>query len=133
MKQINISVILWSVFGGLIYAILTIFAVIHGYEYYAVAILLFGITIMVLSKARQAAFRNGFFAGLAGILCAVWLQALFLNTYFQNNPEYVVAKIPLGLSAQAFSFLTAPIGAAAAGLLVAVVAGSLSWIVQRIK
>ncbi|SIN63682.1 hypothetical protein SAMN02745824_1275 [Parasphingorhabdus marina DSM 22363] len=131
MNNISRTIIQASALGGAIYAGLTIFAIIHGFEYYVMGMLLAAVLMLVLRHTPGSAFRNGFVGGFTAILTAVWVQALFLPLYFQNNPEYAVSEVPWGLSARSFTFLTAPLGALVAGLVLAMLAAGLARLVRQ--
>ncbi len=119
MHNINRTIIWASAFGGGVYAALTIFAVIHGFEYHVMGLLLTAVLLLVLRCASESPFRNAFAGGFTTILTAVWGQALFLPLYFRNNPGYANFEVPWGLSARYFTFLTAPLGAVVIGLALA--------------
>lgn len=133
MYNISRTIIWTSVIGGGVYAALTIFAVIHGIEYYVMGAFLTAVLLLVLRCTIGSPFMNAFAGGFASILTAVWGQALFLPLYFRNNPGYANFEVPWGLSARNFTFLTAPFGAAVVGLVLALLAAVLARLILKSK
>lgn len=108
--------------AGPLFGAATIFALIQGLEHYVAlaVILLIGVGSAVM--ARRAAMWTAFAAGFLAALSAVTLQAIFIDTYFANNPAYAEIAVPLGFSAAAWTFLLAPVGGLVMGMLCFVVA-----------
>lgn len=131
MSKIQWSLVLLLSLSGVAFGLLTIFAVISGYEQWVAMVLLPVIAVTMALKVRQNTQRNAFAAGFLAALFAVWTQALFLPLYFENNPAYREVEIPFGLSAQAWTTLSAPVGAVVAGFLVMLIAWLVSLLVNR--
>ena len=113
--------------AGVLFAVSTIFGWIHGFERGVAFALLLISALALASGVRQRPFTHGFLGGFLIAELAVLLQALFLETYFENNPEYRAIEIPFGLEARTATFLLSPINAILAGLIV----GALVWVLRR--
>ena len=116
--------------SGLVFAGLTIFALVQGREHWVALLILIGIATSMAKQVPLAPKRNAFVAGFLTALIAVWTQAAFLPLYFEYNPSYRVLEIPFGLSPQAYTVLFAPIGALLAGILAALVAWPIAKTVR---
>ena len=112
---------------GALFAVATIFGWIHGHERgVSLGLLLLCSVVLALSVAERP-FAHGFLGGFATAEVAMLLQAIFLETYFSNNPEYRAIEIPFGLDARLATFVLSPLNATVAGLLV----GALTWGLHR--
>ncbi len=129
MLKIRWRLIMLLALNGFAFAALTIFAVISGIEHWVMLIMLAGIAVAAATRAPEAPLINAFFAGFFALLCAVWTQAVFLQTYFENNPVYRSIDIPFGLDPQLYILLIAPVGACVSGLFTQLIA----WLVTRLK
>ncbi len=128
MSKIQWRLVLTISLSGLVFAGLTIFAVISGSEHWVGLLILAGVAVSMARLAPAAPRLNAFAAGFVTTLCAVWTQAIFLPLYFENNPSYRLLEIPLGLSPLAWTVLSAPVGALVAGMLAAL----LAWPVAKV-
>jgi len=126
-RQLDWKLILAVLPAGVLFAAATIFGWIHGYERSVAPVLLLIAAFVVAWHVRDRPFAHGFLAGFLIAEAAILLQALFLETYFANNPDYRAIEIPFGLAARTATFLLSPINAILAGLLVGVVV----WGLQR--
>jgi len=113
--------------SGLLYAIVTIFGWVQGFEYWVALLLIGGVGKVAALLAPQAPLRNAFAAGFLAAMLALILQAVFMPVYFDNNPAYAAVEIPFGLSARQYTLLFAPLG----GLLAAMLAAASAWLVLR--
>lgn len=109
---------------GFVFAGLTIAGLIPGVQAtQRTALGLLAVVGLVAGlRAPGRAFRHGLVAGFVVGLAAIWTQALFLDTYFVNNPGYAEIEIPFGLSPRLATFILGPINAVLAGLIAGVVA-----------
>jgi hypothetical protein len=98
MSKIQWRLVIMISLSGLVFAGLTIFALIPGKEQLVVILMLFAIAVSMTRLAPGAPMRNAFAAGFLTALLAVWTQAAFLPLYFENNPSYSQIAIPFGLS-----------------------------------
>ncbi len=108
---------------GLVFAALTITGSIHGVNatrWVALGLLaIAGVAVALRAPGRP--LRHGFAAGFFAGLVAVETQAVFLGTYFANNPQYADLEMPFGLSPRLAVFILGPINALLAGLIAAAV------------
>lgn len=95
--------------------------------------MLIGISTSMVIMAPQAPVRHAAVAGFLTAWIAVWAQAAFLPLCFDNNPAYRLAEIPFGLSAEAYTALFAPVGAAVAGLIMALTARLIAKLPRLIR
>ncbi|WP_420434931.1 hypothetical protein [Hyphobacterium sp.] len=117
--------------AGPLFGAATIFALIQGLEHYVAlaAILVIGVASAV--RTRRAAMWTAFAAGFLAALSAVLLQAIFIDTYFDNNPEYAEIAVPLGFSAAAWTTLFAPVGGLVMGVLCLLVAAIAKLVMPK--
>lgn len=116
---------------GLVFAALTITGSITGVQptkWLALGLLTIVGAVIGL-RAPGRVFRHGLAAGFLAGLAAVWTQALFLHTYFANNPENASVEIPFGLTPRLATLVLGPINALLAGL----VAGLLAWLTRTVS
>ncbi len=113
--------------SGLLYAAVTVFGWVRGFEYWVALVLIGGVGKTAALLAPQAPLRNAFAAGFLAALLALTLQALFMPVYFDNNPGYANVEIPFGLSARQYTLVFAPLG----GLVAALLAAASAWFVSR--
>lgn len=132
MAQIRWGLVLTISLSGLVYAALTILAWINGLEHWVALITLVGVGKLVVLLERKAPVRNAFTAGFFTALFALWGQMAFVDVYFQNNPEYLSAEAPLGLSPVSFTLLFSPLGGIMGGLLAAITAWMVSTIMHLV-
>ncbi|MEO1250811.1 MAG: hypothetical protein AAFW81_00515 [Pseudomonadota bacterium] len=116
---------------GFLFGGATIMGWIAGWEHVIALIFIIGVGKMAAFFAPAAPRSNAFVAGFLMALVAVWTQGVFLRTYFENNPDYAATDIPLGLSAQAWTFLAAPVGALFAGALAVLSAIVFAFLFKR--
>jgi len=115
---------------GLVFAALTITGSIRGVEatkWVALSLLTI-VGVIVALRCPRCPFRHGLAAGFLAGLAAIWTQALFIATYFANNPGYAGLEMPVGLTARQATFLLGPLNALLAGLVV----GTLAWFIRKI-
>ena len=109
---------------GLIFAALTITGSLPGASatrWTALGLLaVVGLTIGLRAPGRS--FRHGLVGGFLVALVAIETQALFLGTYFANNPEYMDIEMPFGLAPRLATALLGPLNAILAGLVVGLIA-----------
>ena len=122
-------VLLLSVITGAVFAVLTIFGWLHGWEGRTALVFLVVIGVVVFRRGLHRPVVHGFVVGFLSGLFAVELQAAFLPTYFANNPEYALIEIPFGLPARLATAIFAPINATLAGLLTA----GIVWILGKLS
>ncbi len=113
---------------GFLFAGLTIAGWIHGWEGRAALVILTSYSVAVALWAPVQPFRHGLATGFVGALLAIETQALFLPTYFANNPEYAELEMPFGLSPRVATAVLGPLNAVVAGL----VSGVLAWLLWRL-
>ncbi|MEO1243447.1 MAG: hypothetical protein AAFX54_16170 [Pseudomonadota bacterium] len=130
MARIRWGLALTLSLSGLVYAALTILAWINGLEHWVALITLAGVGKLVVLLERQAPVRSAFAAGFFTAVFALWGQMAFVDIYFQNNPEYLSAEVPFGLSPVSFTLLFSPLGGVMGGLLAAITAWLVSTVVQ---
>lgn len=118
---------------GLVFAALTITGSIPGLRatQWTILLLLTLVGLVIALRAPGRPFRQGLVAGFLVGLVAVETQALFLGTYFANNPEYADVEIPFGLPPRLATALLGPLNAALAGLIAGVVAWLLWNAIRR--
>lgn len=126
-RQIEWKIILAVLPAGALFAVATILGWIHGYERGIALALLLIAAIALARGVPERPFTHGFLGGFLAAELAVLLQALFLEIYFDNNPEYRAIEIPFGLEARTATFLLSPLNAVVAGLIV----GALVWGLRR--
>ena len=114
--------------AGVLYAVLTIFGWIHGWEGRVALAILLAVAALAAGRAPSRPVLHGFVSGFLAGLLAIELQAAFLPFYFTNNPEYAQIEIPFGLPARLATAVFAPIHAALAGLLTA----GAAWILLAV-
>ncbi len=120
-----------AAFLGLVFAALTITgslpdpAVTTRLALGLIAII--GIAVGLLASGRP--FLHGLAAGLIAGLVAVETQALFIDTYLVNNPQYADIEMPFGWSPRLVTAVLGPVNAILSALISAVVA----WIVWKIR
>ena len=131
MKNIRWRPVLLTSITGIIFGVLTIFAVISGYEGWVALISIAGIGKVMAYLVPDAPIRNAFVAGFLAGLLAIWTQAAFLPLYFENNPAYQQIEIPFGLPARTYTVLSAPFGGLMAGLLASAIAWPVSRVISR--
>lgn len=109
---------------GLVFAALTIAGSIPGVQAtQRTALGLLAIVGVIAGlRAPGRPFLHGLVAGFIVGLAAIWTQAMFLDTYFANNPGYADIEIPFGLSPRLATFLLGPINAFIAGVIAGLVA-----------
>lgn len=122
-------VLLFSGVIGVLFAILTIFGWIHGWEGHTALTILLVIGVIVFRQDLHRPVFHGFIVGFLSGLFAVELQAAFLPMYFTNNPEYAAIEIPFGLSARLATAIFAPIHGIIAGSLTA----GIVWVLGKIS
>ncbi|MEM9617335.1 MAG: hypothetical protein AAF936_05185 [Pseudomonadota bacterium] len=132
MARIRWGIVLTLSLIGLVYAALTILAWINGLEYWVALISLASVGKLVVLLERKAPVRNAFAAGFFTALFALWGQMAFVDIYFQNNPEYLSAEVPFGLSPVSFTLLFSPLGGIMGGLLAAITALLVLIIMQLV-
>ena len=85
--------------------------------------------IVVALGAANRPFLHGLATGFLAGLVTVETQALFLTTYFANNPQYVGIEMPFGWPPRVATAVLGPLNAALAAVIVAALAWSL-WKVR---
>ena len=116
--RVSRKFVLIQILLGMAYAAATVFGVAHGYEISIVIALAVISAVLSVAIPPKAPLLNSFIGSCLSALTAVWLQALFLKTYFINNPGYIEIEIPFGLSARLATFILGPINAITYGLIV---------------
>ena len=113
---------------GLLFAVLTITGWIHGLErqFWLGVVALAAVVVSIRVSSRTV--LHGLVAGFLLALVAIELQALFLPTYFSNNPGYADIEIPFGLSARFATVVLGPINAVLAGVVCAI----LTWLFSKL-
>ncbi len=115
---------------GLVFAALTITGSIPGQnatQWVALGMLtLVGVVTALVAPNRP--FLHGLAAGFLTGLVAVETQALFLGTYFANNPQYADVEIPFGWPPRLATAVLGPLNAILAG----VITGVLAWLFWKV-
>lgn len=133
MKRIKWSLVVAGATTGIVYAALTIIALIAGYEKSVALALIAGIGLGAGLFSPGAPIRNAFVAGFVAGILAILTQAVFLSTYFANNPAYAELPIPFGLDPQLYTFLSSPAGGLIVGALACLVAWPVAVFVRRMR
>ena len=122
-------VFLSSGVAGILFAVLTIFGWIHGWEGRTALAILVVVGFVVFRRDLHRPVFHGFIVGFLSGLFAVELQAAFLPTYFANNPDYAAVEIPFGLPARLATAIFAPMQGIIAGSLTA----GIVWILGKLS
>lgn len=117
MHGVSGKMIFGAIAAGLLYAAGTITALLAGFELIVALMLLGGAGKAALLLAPDEPLRNAFIGGCLVALTAVWTQGIFLDAYFAANPAYRVEEVAFGLGPRSWTFLMAPLGALAAGVI----------------
>lgn len=108
--------------------ILSVFGLSAGYEYYFfIAAILFGVIALVLSRSNYL-LRDSIWIGVLIAAATGVPQAVFMDAYFLNNPDYAELGNTLPLNPRTYTLVMIPVFGTAFGLLIA----GLSWIFSRI-
>lgn len=91
---------------------------------------LLGVAAGVLSESRP--FGWGAFAGFVAGFVAIETQALFLPTYFANNPQYSGLEMPFGWSPRFATAVLGPLNAIVAGVFSGAIAATMGFARRRI-
>lgn len=111
---------------GLVFAALTILGLLPGVKstQWTALALLAVVGVIVARRAPTRPFLHGLAAGFVVALVAVEVQALFLDIYFANNPQYADLEIPFGLPPRLATAVLGPVNAVFAG----VISGIVAWL-----
>ncbi len=124
-------ILLFAGVAGVIFAGLTIFGWIHGWEGTVALAILIVAGVVIAGRRVQRPVLQGFLTGFLSAFIAIELQAAFLPRYFANNPEYALIEIPFGLPARLATAIFAPLQGILAGLLTAGIVWVLGKILSR--
>jgi len=80
-------------------------------------------------EAPDRPFVSGFAAGFLAGLVAIETQALFLGTYFANNPQFADVEMPFGWPPRLATAVLGPLNAVVAG----VITGVLAWVFRKVS
>ncbi len=129
--RLNWRLILSVASLGLVFAFLTIFAWLPDKSSTFIAgwALVGTIGLAVGLGAPVRPFRHGLLAGFLAGLVAVETQALFLATFFSNNPQYADIEIPFGWPPRVATAVLGPVNAVVAGLIT----GALAWVIWKLR
>ncbi len=122
MKRMNWRLVFLFSLSGVFFAVLTIFAWIHGYEHWFALATIVLVAKFIALMEHDAPIKHGFAAGFFTALFALWTQAAFAPIYLKNNPAYREVEIPFGLDPLTYTILFSPIGGLMAGILAVFVA-----------
>lgn len=130
LKALDWRLILTLAPIGLVFATLTILGTLPGpsaTRWVGVAFL----AAIGVAAGRQAPARpvvHALLAGLVAAVVAMETQALFLDTYFANNPQYADVEIPFGWSPRMATAVLGPLN----GIPAALVAGLFGWLASKL-
>lgn len=123
MKNIKWKFIAINSMPGLLHGVLSIFGMVEGWEVLLWSI--FGIyaVFSTVTTYNEKIFLHGLLTGLAITLWTGWIQALFLDMYLKNNPDYL-SLMNDGFNYRLFTWLFTPVfgilyGSAIGGLSIA--------------
>ena len=130
-RRFNWRLVLGLASLGLVFAVLTISGTLPGQDatMWAALGMLVIIGIVIALRAPARPLLHGFAAGFLAGLVAVETQALFLTTYFANNPQYAEIEIPFGWPPRLATAVLGPLNAALAG----VITGVLAWALWKVR
>jgi len=111
--------------AGVLFATLTIAGALPdaGSTQWVALGLIAVIALWIAVNVPRASFRHGLAAGFMAALIAIEAQALFIGTYFSNNPQYADLTMPFGWPPRVATAVLGPLNALLAGVIV----GSLAW------
>ena len=127
MKYYKTYVLPFSI--AIVHGVLSVLGLSQGYEYYfwLAAILAGGILLEI--ESYKGLWISSFVMGFMITTGTGIPQALFIETYFLNNPEYVELGNKLLIGPRLYILLTIPVFSAILGLLFV---GS-RWIFRRAR
>jgi hypothetical protein len=123
--------LVWGVSSlGLVFAALTIMGSIPRAATVWVALGMIAIVgVAVGLRVSDRPLLHGLVAGFLTGLIAVEIQALFLTTYFVNNPQNADIEMPFGWPPRLVTAVLGPLNAVVA----AVIAGVLAWACWKVR
>jgi len=129
--RLSWPLLLASASSGFVFAVLSIAGLLPDVaSTQRVALALLGtIGVAVGLKAPDRPLLHGLAGGFLAGLVAVELQALFLTTYFANNPEFADIEMPFGWPPRVVTAVLGPLNA----VLAAVVSGLVAWATSRVR
>lgn len=115
--------------AGSVFGVLTIFGLVAGHERWLILSILFLCALILAIVVEHSPSRHGLATGFLLGLQWVWSQALFMDTYLENNPAAAAVEIPFGWSPRPFTWIFGPLNAVLAALMVALV----TWCLFRLR
>ncbi len=108
--------------------ILSVFGLSAGFEHYFFLAAILSAVIVLGRNQHSNLFQTSLIMGVLIAAATGIPQALFMDTYFQNNPDYVDLGNSLPLNPRTYTFVMIPVFGAAIGLVIT----GLTWLLVRI-
>ena len=116
---------------GLLFGVLTVMGVIpDAAGTQRLALVFLGVLgVAVGLRVPDRPFLHGLVAGFVAGLIAIEIQAIFLTTYFANNPQWANLEMPFGWPPRVVTAVLGPLNAVVA----AAIGGAVAWTASRAR